>query len=103
MGNVPAAVAEAKRSLAGATAAQPATKCPPLTVIPTPATNKANASVCSNTIMMLPVISIKGILCFFLGGQYGHYPPAFSHVVIRLPQSRHSRRRMIRPPQYGRV
>ena len=26
-----------------------------------------------------------------------------SHVVIRIPQCRHSRRRMIRPPQVGRV
>ena len=32
-----------------------------------------------------------------------HHRPAFSHVVIRFPQFRHSRRRMIRPPLYGRV
>ncbi len=29
--------------------------------------------------------------------------PAFSHVVILLPQWRHSRLRMIRAPRYGRV
>jgi len=32
-----------------------------------------------------------------------HHRPAFSQVVILLPQWRHSRRRMIRPPWYGRV
>ena len=31
------------------------------------------------------------------------HPPGFSHVVIRFPQFRHSRRRIIRPPQAGRV
>ena len=42
----------------------------------------------------------------FCQGHFGRdlaYPPGFSHVVIRLPQCLHSRRRMIRPPQVGRV
>ena len=31
------------------------------------------------------------------------YAPGLSQVVIRLPQCRHSRRRMIGPPQVGRA
>ena len=35
--------------------------------------------------------------------EWNQEPPAFSHVIIRLPQWRHSRRRMMRSPQVGRV